>query len=250
MCIRDRYMGIIKFKAPTTFSMKTAAALILILAITAACAKDVTESQLRAIMPNAAGSVIKSYLPHLNKAMATSKIDTCLRQSAFLAQLALESGELVYMEELASGADYEGRCSDLGNCQPGDGRRYKGRGPIQLTGRANYARAGKDIGKDFVNNPTLVASPQWGFRVAAWFWNSRGLSSFADRNSEPDFDQITLRINGCINCSVTHSPLRREYWYAAKKTLGCQISLSCFIGFMPVFRKNYAVHNTPFPLIA
>ena len=68
--------------------------------------------------------------------MEKYQITTPLRRAAFLAQLAHESGELKYMEEIASGEAYEGR-KELGNTAPGDGKRYKGRGPIQLTGRFN-----------------------------------------------------------------------------------------------------------------
>ena len=127
--------------------------------------------------------------------MAEAKINTPKRQAAFLAQLAHESVQLRYFEEIASGAAYEGR-RDLGNTQPGDGRRYKGRGPIQLTGRANYRAAGHALGINLEANPTRAADPDVGFRVAAWYWSSRNLNSYADSGN---FSAITYRINGGYN---------------------------------------------------
>jgi len=151
--------------------------------------------QLRQIMPNLSASKAQQYLPHLNRAMAEAGINTPKRQAAFVAQLAHESGEFRYMEEIASGAAYEGR-RDLGNTQPGDGMRFKGRGPIQLTGRSNYAAAGRALGLDLINNPRQAATPEVGFRTAAWFWNTRNLNSYADAGN---FREVTRRINGGYN---------------------------------------------------
>jgi predicted chitinase len=155
----------------------------------------VTLNQLRQIMPNLSAQKAQEYLPHLNNAMAEAGINTPRQKAAFLAQLAHESGEFRYMEEIASGAAYEGR-RDLGNTQPGDGVRFKGRGPIQLTGRANYAAAGKALGLDLVNNPKSAATPEVGFRTAAWFWKTRGLNSLAEAGN---FREVTRRINGGYN---------------------------------------------------
>src|SRR5258705_12947602 len=99
------------------------------------------------------------------------------------------------MEEIASGAAYEGR-KDLGNPQPGDGKRYKGRGPIQLTGRANYTRYGGLLCLDLVNDPTIAATKEVGFRIAGQFWKLNGLNELADQQQ---FKAITKRINGGYN---------------------------------------------------
>src|SRR5438132_1207983 len=131
-------------------------------------AHDLTAEQLRAIMPHMKPELVAKFLDPLNKAMKKHAINTPLRQSAFLAQLAHESGEFRYMEEIASGEQYEGRKS-LGNTQPGDGKRYKGRGPIQLTGRFNYRTAGKALGYDLEGMPELAAQPEIGCLVAGWF---------------------------------------------------------------------------------
>ena len=122
-------------------------------------------------------------------------LDNPLRLIHFLAQLAHESGNFKYMEEIASGAAHEGR-KDLGNTQTGDGKRYKGRGPIQLTGRANYRKYGQSLGIDFENNPEIVAIPSVGLLVACKFWSDNDLNVVADRD---DVTTITRRINGGLN---------------------------------------------------
>lgn len=154
-----------------------------------------TDDELRRIMPNCAEAKRTAYLPFIQQAMQEFGITTYLRESAFLAQLAHESGELRYMEEIASGAAYEGR-ANLGNTQPGDGKRFKGRGPIQLTGRANYTKYGQLLGLDLVNNPTIAATKEVGFRIAGQFWKLNGLNELADKQK---FETITRRINGGIN---------------------------------------------------
>ncbi|WP_163779871.1 LysM peptidoglycan-binding domain-containing protein [Myxococcus vastator] len=155
----------------------------------------VTVQQLRAVMPNLSQAKAEQYLPHLNRAMAEANITTPMRKAAFLAQLAHESGQLRYMEEIASGAAYEGR-RDLGNTQPGDGVRYKGRGPIQLTGRANYRAAGQALGIDLEGNPQRAKDPDVAFRIAGWYWSSRNLNTYADAGN---FREVTRRINGGYN---------------------------------------------------
>ncbi len=155
-------------------------------------ADELTLSQLRSIMPHLPEQRAKEFLEPLNKAMTKYEINTPLRRAAFLGQLAHESGELRYMEEIASGEAYEGR-KDLGNTQPGDGKRYKGRGPIQLTGRTNYRTAGKALGYDLEGMPELAARPDIGCLIAGWFWSTRGLNKLADAR---DYKAITKRING------------------------------------------------------
>lgn len=174
-------------------------------------AGGISHSELRRIMPSLSSDKARQYLPHLNRAMQEAGITGKKRQAAFLAQLGHESGGLRYMEEIASGAAYEGR-RDLGNTRPGDGRRYKGRGPIQLTGRANYRSAGRALGLNLEANPEQAARPNVAFRIAAWFWKSRGLNALADSGA---FREITRRINGGFNGLMD----RFRYWARAKAAL-------------------------------
>lgn len=120
---------------------------------------------------------------------------TALRFAHFFAQLGHESGGFRYMEEIASGQAYEGRAS-LGNTQPGDGKRYKGRGPIQLTGRANYREYGRRLGVDLENHPEIAAIPSFGMLTACTYWDVHGLNALADGD---DVTAITRKINGGVN---------------------------------------------------
>ena len=113
----------------------------------------------------------------------------------FMGQLIHESGSFRYMEEIASGAAYEGR-KDLGNVRKGDGKRYKGRGPIQITGRANYRKFGRRIGIDIESNPEIAAIPSIGLHLGLEYWRMHGLNSLADAR---DTRGITRRINGGYN---------------------------------------------------
>lgn len=135
----------------------------------------------------------------LSAAMALYAIDSPARQAAFLAQIGHESGGLIYVRELwgptPSQEGYEGR-ADLGNTEPGDGFRYRGRGLIQVTGRANYATCGAALNLPLVDSPELLEQASNAAQSAAWFWNSHGLNDLADIG---DFNTITRRINGGLN---------------------------------------------------
>ena len=146
------------------------------------------------IMP-LAGHRAKLFLAPLNAAMAEFDIGTPLRQAAFLAQVGHESGQLRYVRELASGAAYEGR-GDLGNVLAGDGVRFKGRGFLQVTGRANYAACGVVLRLDLLSSPELLEQTTAACRSAGWFWQSRGLNRLADAG---DQERLTRRINGGVN---------------------------------------------------
>ncbi|HEY6252110.1 MAG TPA: glycoside hydrolase family 19 protein [Candidatus Angelobacter sp.] len=153
---------------------------------------------LRILMPLSTDAQAARYLAALVAAMTANQINTPLRQAHFLAQLGHESGSLIYSEEIASGQAYEGR-ADLGNTQPGDGPRFKGRGLIQITGRTNYTAYGTARNRDFItgDNPKLLATdPNLAADCSGWFWATRNLNPLADKD---DVLSITKRINGGIN---------------------------------------------------
>lgn len=169
-----------------------------------------TPDQLRQVMPYNAGRA-DSFAQPLAAAMQEFQITAVRRQAAFIAQIAKESGELRYTLELASGTEYEGR-ADLGNTQAGDGPRFKGRGLLQITGRANYDACGKALGLALIQTPSLLEVPAGASRSAAWFWQTRGLNELADGDK---FGSITHRINGGYNGLDD----RLVYWLAVRKLL-------------------------------
>jgi putative chitinase len=154
----------------------------------------ITRQQLLGIMPYAATRV-STYLPHLNDTIKEFGIDTPLRVVYFLATIAVESGEMRYTKEIASGSEYEGR-RDLGNTHPLDGIRYKGRGFLQLTGRNNYAAYSEYCGVDLLKQPQLLEKPKGAVRSAGWFWWKHGLNRWADADSPK---MVRKRVNGGLN---------------------------------------------------
>ena len=118
-----------------------------------------------------------------------------LRIAHFLGQTCEESAGYRTTEEFASGKEYEGR-ADLGNTQKGDGPRYKGRGLLQLTGRANYVDYGKALGVDLVNNPTLAAQPALSLKIACEYWKRHNINADCDRD---DVQAVTRKVNGGLN---------------------------------------------------
>lgn len=154
-----------------------------------------TRDQLKACMPHASALNLDRFAEPLFNACKEFEINTPARMAAFIAQIAHESGSLKYVREIASGKAYEGR-ADLGNTEPGDGVKYRGRGLIQITGRANHLWCGKALGLDLINHPELLEEPVNAARSAAWFWATRGLNALADAG---DFLRITRKINGGIN---------------------------------------------------
>ena len=139
------------------------------------------------------------------------EINTGLRAAHFLGQVCHESDGFCTTVEYASGQAYEGR-ADLGNTQPGDGPRYKGRGLIQLTGRSNYQTYGAKLDIDLINKPELAAEPKIALIIACQFWKQRDLNSPADKD---DIITITKRINGGLNGLEQ----RRAYVAKAKAAL-------------------------------
>ncbi|WP_293864938.1 glycoside hydrolase family 19 protein [uncultured Alsobacter sp.] len=168
---------------------------------------------LKGIMTRTSFKVLDRYYKHLETAMLTRGITTPLRQAHFLAQLGHESGGFRYTEELASGSAYEGR-TDLGNTQKGDGVRFKGRGLIQITGRANYTAYGDAIGMDLTtggNWTKLSTDPFLAVDCAGWYWETRGLNDLADQD---DVQKITRKINGGVNgLKDRKAYLSRAKWF-------------------------------------
>ncbi|MER8387326.1 glycoside hydrolase family 19 protein [Mesorhizobium sp. M1380] len=154
--------------------------------------------------PNATN--MNSVLIALDRFGAATGLDQPHRLAHFLSQIMHESGSFKYDQEIASGAAYDGR-KDLGNTVKGDGKRFKGRGPMQLTGRKNYAAFTKWARKldpsapDFVAHPEQVNTDPWEGASAIWYWDvgnptGKSLNAYADQNNA---EMITKRVNGGLN---------------------------------------------------
>lgn len=208
----------------------------------------ISSAQLREIMP-AAGEFARLYAGPLDAAMARFDIDTPRRAAPFLANVAHESAQLICVEErlnysssalhstwqsrfdIKVAAEYAHKperianrayANRMGNGDEasGDGYRFRGRGPFQITGRDNYRTCGQAIGYDLENNPDLLLQPECGALAAAWFWSSNGLNAIADAG---DFDGICDVINrghktAAIGDANGYAD-REKFWKSAKRVL-------------------------------
>lgn len=157
----------------------------------------ITAENLLRIVPNGRRELCEALAPAFERELPRYAINTPLRVAHFMAQMAHECAWR-YMEELGNDAyfsKYDGR-KDLGNTQPGDGLRYKGRGIIQLTGRSNYRHYGGLLGLDLEGNPEQAAQPPVAVLVACEYWKSRKINDPADAD---DVYAVTKRINGGLN---------------------------------------------------
>jgi len=149
-------------------------------------------------------------------------INTKLRIAHFMGQVAHECAGFRTTEEFASGAAYENR-TDLGNIHKGDGKRYKGRGLIQLTGRANYKNIGLKLKLPLEEKPELAAEPVTSLMIACEYWKARKINAAADRD---DLIKATKLVNGGLNGLED----RRHYLQKAKTALaaieGMRVALS------------------------
>lgn len=155
----------------------------------------ITKEQLQRVFKECPKERIDLFYPHLIHTMEEFEINTPVRIRMFLAQVGHESGQLRYVEEIASGEAYEGR-SDLGNTHKGDGKKYKGRGLIQLTGRRNYVLCGLALDLDLLNKPELLTLPANACRCSGWYWKNNNLNALCDAGF---FKELTRRINGGLN---------------------------------------------------
>jgi putative chitinase len=205
---------------------------------------EITKNQLQACIPAASKDIIDTFCAPLNTAMQEFKINTPLRIAAFIAQIAHESRNLYCMTESTFYKDAEylyrmfprdfdsvqdasnyvknsRKCASRiyanqngnGSEASEDGWKYKGRGLIQLSGRTNYAAAGKALGLDLLEYPLLAETPEIACRTAGWFWNTHGCNELADVGL---FGAITKRINGGYNGAAQ----RLKNYAVCKKALG------------------------------
>lgn len=148
----------------------------------------------------------RQLLPAFIDGLRAANCNTGPRIAQYFAQIGHESAGLRYMEEIADGSAYEGR-GDLGNTQPGDGMRYKGHGPIQITGRENHRQVSEWAFKHgyvptpthFIDHPSELGEDRYGFLGAAWYWTVARGNQINDAADRQDIDQVTRLINGGLH---------------------------------------------------
>lgn len=157
--------------------------------------------------------------------LAFAAITTRARAAALLAQTGHESGRFRYLGEIWGPTPAQRRyeppsrkATELGNIRKGDGKRFKGRGPIQTTGRTNYHIASRDLGlgDTLEDHPERVALPEIGLLTSASFWKRTKCNALADQGTAESFRALTKRING----GYTHHAERVVLWNTCRRILG------------------------------
>lgn len=186
----------------------------------------ITKEQLKAIMPNIEGNIKKNknfagvtldkVVELLNKYAEEFDIDNSQRWAHYLAQIAHESMEFRYTEEIASGARYDtgALAVKLGNTpqKDGDGQKYKGRGLMQLTGKYNYTEYKEFCGFDVLKHPELLAKPVGAIRSSMWIWRKKNLNYYADIDA-------LLTITKLINGGTNGYSERKKYYNRARRAI-------------------------------
>lgn len=181
---------------------------------------DITQKQLLDAVPGLYKARLDEFVASFNMFHAYFGLNTRDRIIHYLAQVFHESGSLRYVEELASGAQYEGR-KDLGNTQKGDGKRFKGRGFIQLTGRKNYQDFYNDgwCSDNIIAYPDLVTRYPLNQMVSLWFWDRNNLNDLADLDNGANGEEIVKRITRKINGGYNGLSERVKFYNMFKKTI-------------------------------
>jgi putative chitinase len=179
-------------------------------------------------------SIVRAVGEILTPTLDAYDIDTRLRIAHFLAQTCHESAGFRTTEEFASGEAYEGR-ADLGNTRPGDGVRYKGRGLIQLTGRANYRSCGQALGIDLETDPLRAAEPQISLRIACEYWKARRINAMCDAD---DLLRVTESVNGGLNGLDERRQLTGRAKAAVARIEGLRLSGAASPGDRGVLRRG------------
>lgn len=185
---------------------------------------DINADFLRAVAPHCSGdkaikqaAIIAATGPILEQVLAKYEmtLDTPVRIAHFIGQTMEEAAGYCTLREFASGREYEGR-HDLGNTQPGDGVRYAGRSPLQLTGRANYDRVGKELGLPLVDHPEMAEQMPYALEISCAYWRDHRINALADLD---DIEHVTRAINGGWNGIAQ----RISYTDKAKHALGLPV---------------------------
>ena len=130
--------------------------------------------KLVAVIPGLSPTRARQLAPQIEAAMRRFHVESPAQQAMFIAQTAHETGGYASFRERGSDAHFDAAYGGrMGNTEPHDGSRYRGRGAIQVTGRDAYRRHGARIGVDLEAHPELAERDDVAFLVSASYWTSR-----------------------------------------------------------------------------
>jgi len=156
------------------------------------------------------------FVEDLNTCFAKYEINTVNRQAMFLAQCLHESGGFRFTKEIWGPTIWQVKYENhkgLGNAQPGDGKKFMGRGLIQVTGRHNYTKFSTWIGDATILEQPELLETKYAIYSAIWFWTTNKLNKFADAD---DIQGCTRAVNGKAMLGLAE---RTRFYLTAKQLL-------------------------------
>jgi predicted chitinase len=181
--------------------------------------KEFSSEVLKEIMPGIPN--LDQDFKMIQQTIVLANLTTCERKAAFLAQVAIETADLNHFNQEHHIEMFKDR-QDLGNVNPGDESKYRGRGLLQIVGRKMYEKVSEALGVDFVNKPELLADREYMPTVSAFFWTEFGMNKIADDTHVPGtiiaITHKLLAYKGDVNFQYHN---RKAKWEQTKKALGC-----------------------------
>lgn len=209
---------------------------------------EITYDQLTEIAPQGDADLRRALARSMTTILPIYRMDTPLRAAHFIGQVVVETDYFRTLVEYGNGRSYENR-KDLGNIDPGDGPLFKGRGPLQVTGRANYGRAALRVGLPLLDEPERLAEPELGTLASCVWWYENKMNQWADLDSATAVSRGVNRGNPRSSAKANHEDARIAATARAKIVLDARSSVPASDDRETIRAIQHALNDAGFGLL-